>query len=200
MFEPLHDNGIEAGLITEFGRINCNSIAKGMSLEFIPENVDENIRRLYALDEFVRHDANGNVDTCEMLVVRGWVMEKTFGTNDAVRMESNHVIRNVLRQHPRGLALIRDKEIVERVYAFYSKEGVKVVEVRVKIPHRFLARIVGGVVWKRPRKLSALLWGCCRMVSIAIGRANLNGAAVLKGNLLFQRFARHPPFWGLRRD
>ena len=139
MFEPLHDNGIKAGLITEFGRINCNSIAKGMSLEFIPENVDENIRRSYALDEFVRHDANGNVDTCEMLVVRGWVMEKTFGTNDAVRMESNHVIRNVLRQHPRGLALIRDKEIVERVYAFYSNEGVKVVEVRVKIPHRFFS-------------------------------------------------------------
>ena len=35
--------------------------------------------------------------------------------------------------------MIRDKEIVERVYAFYSKEGVKVVEVRVKIPHRFFS-------------------------------------------------------------
>ena len=139
MFEPLHDNGIKAGLMTELGRINCDSIAKGTALEFTPDNVDENIRRVYALDGFARPDANGNVDPCEMLVVRGWVMEKTFGTNDAVRMESNHVMRNVLRQHPRGPALIRDKEIVERVYAFYNKEGVKVVEVRVKIPHHFFS-------------------------------------------------------------
>ena len=177
MFEPLHDNGIKAGLITEWGRINCNSIAKGTALEFVSENVDENIKRMYALDEFVRHDANGNVDTCEMLVVRGWVMEKTFGTNDAVCMESNHVVRNVLRQHPRGPALIRDKEIVERVYSFYNNEGLKVLDVRVNIPHHFFS------TYSRWRGVEVAR----KAVSIALGMMQKGIRCNRKGELEWRR-------------
>ena len=154
LYDVLKENGLGVALTTErLARYYANSFQYNPVLQYTAENFESNVVEICRKTGVDKINPSSD-DIHEMggiwggfeddraglqaeLAVRGFVYERTFGTNMVVRMESMAIYASVVCQNARGLGVSYSLVPVERVYRFYNYSGMLFATVRVAIPHGF---------------------------------------------------------------
>ena len=154
LYDVLKENGLDAALTTEgLADYYVNRFPSVYVLQYTAANFESNVVEICRItgadkinpsrdDVFNMGRAWGGFEDHRTglqaeLAIRGFVHERTFGTNMVVRMESLMVYEAVFLPRTRSLGVSNSMAPVERVYRFYNYSGKLFATVRVTIPHGF---------------------------------------------------------------
>ena len=154
LYDVLKENGLDAALTTEgLADYYVNRFPSVHVLQYTAANFESNVAEICRItgadktntsrdDVFNMGRIWGGFEDHRIglqaeLAIRGFVQERTFGTNMVVRMESLMVYESVFLPRTKSIGVSNSLVPVERVFRFYNYSGELFATVRVTIPHGF---------------------------------------------------------------